>query len=350
MMKSIQVNSLPLKEVVQDIAEALNTNYDQLCEEYYMELPPEIGRGSIRGINFDGGLGILHYDCTFKEDLEIQFIVNHVHPLKFLYCLEGKLDHRFENTKEYHTINQYQSAIVASEQQNGHILQFDANVHYVINSLELDRKVFTPKIECELRMMHSKHGKLFKDSEAKESFYHNGDYSLQMADLFKEMQDFDKDEFLRKLFLEGKAYQILAKQIQQYQDDLSDVETRSLLRWSEVKQVNEAASLIKKDLNKLDTVEVLAHRVGLNVRKLQEGFQHMYGMTVNSYVQKERLELAKELLLNLEFNISEIVDKVGLSSKSYFSKIFKTEFGISPSDFRQHHINRIKHNSKFLDE
>ncbi|WP_373519004.1 hypothetical protein [Pricia sp.] len=67
-MKTNQVNSLLLKEVIADIAEAFGVGYSTNCDEYILFLPPDIGEGCIRGINFENGLGILQYDCTFVEE------------------------------------------------------------------------------------------------------------------------------------------------------------------------------------------------------------------------------------------------------------------------------------------
>lgn len=61
----------------------------------------------------------------------------------------------------------------------------------------------------------------------------------------------------------------------------------------------------------------------------------MYGMTVNQYVHSHRLKQATSLLGNSDLNISEIVIKVGLSSKSYFSKIFKDTYGVTPTGYRK---------------
>lgn len=45
--------------------------------------------------------------------------------------------------------------------------------------------------------------------------------------------------------------------------------------------------------------------------------------------------LARNLLNSTDYNISEIVSKIGVSSKSYFLKIFKETYDISPSDYRK---------------
>ena len=340
-MISIEVKSLPLEEVIQDIADACDTDYTESCEEYYLDIPPHMGAGSIRGINFESGMGILQYDCVFTEDVELQFVINKVHPLKFLYCLEGHLYHRFENSSEVHDIEQYQEAIVASDSFHGHILRFKKGVHTIVNSVEIARKDFQKKIKCDLVTMDDKLQDLFNDVRAQAAFYHDGFYSLKLADVFREMQEFEGKDFLKKLFLEGKAYQMLTEQIIQYEDDIRDVSDRSVLRITELKQIEAAAQIIKERISELNTIQSLAREVGLNTNKLQEGFQKLYGLTVNNYVQKVRLDLIKGLVLNTEYSISEIVHQVGLTSNSYLSKIFKDEFGTTPSEYRKNYIENF---------
>lgn len=334
-MKIIKVNSLPFKEVIRDIALGIGCEVHNRCDEYWLHIPEETGVGTIRGVNFPGGLGIIQYECTFNEDIEIQFSVNQVHPLKFLYCLEGKLDHRFENEETYQTIKKYQSVVVASCKNNGHVLQFDGGTETIINSLELDRKVFKPMIKCEMEGLDEPFKQLFEDIGATAMFYHEGNYSLQIADLFHEMKSFDHDAFERKIYLQGQSYLMLALQVIQFQDDVRDIGSQSLLRQSDLDLISEAAQMIRGNLEELETIDKIGQKVGLNLNKMQIGFQHLYHMSVNSYIQKARLELAKTLLEGNEYNISEIVDKIGLSSKSYFSKIFRETYELSPSEYRK---------------
>ncbi len=347
-MKIIKVNSLPLKEVITDIAEAFGVGYDTNCGEYTLFLPPQVGAGWIRGINFDNGLGILQYDCNFIEDMEIQFVINEVHPLKFLYCIEGELVHRFGHGNTSHTIEKYKKAIVASDKNNGHILHFKGGMRVVVNSLEVARKTFAEKIACELQFLNKPLKDLFTDVNASKEFYYDGFYSLQLADSFTEMDAFDESDFLKKLFLEGKAYQLLTRQIIEYQDDLKNDNKRSVLKTTDVRLIEEAASLLRKKMAKGQTIKSLSKEVGLNPNKLQKGFQSFYGVTVNQYLHDIRLEHAKKLLLNTEYSMAQIVDAVGLSSNSYFSKIFKEKYGVQPSQFRSKYLSDLK-SSDFLD-
>ncbi|WP_148264606.1 helix-turn-helix domain-containing protein [Christiangramia forsetii] len=339
-MKLIQVNSLPLEQVIENIASVLQVDYQENCNEFFITIPPDLGEGFIRGISFKSGLGLMQYDCTFKEDVEIQFIVNRVHPLKFLSTLKGSLGHRFENQQDYHEIQQYQCAIVASNNHHGHILYFKANVSTSFNSLEVARKDFLDRKECELKKLSNGLEDLFHDVEATHSFYHEGFYSLQIADIFQEIRDMNEKDFLKNLFLEGKIYQALYQHILQYQDDITDESNKYLLRRSEINLIKKAADIIDNEITNTGTIESIARRVGLNGNKLQTGFKKLYKATVNGYIQQKRLNIAKSLLRSTDLNISEIVDQIGLNSKSYFSRIFKEKYGLSPSKFRSKHLSK----------
>lgn len=77
----------------------------------------------------------------------------------------------------------------------------------------------------------------------------------------------------------------------------------------------------------------MAKEAGTNVNILQESFKYVYNLTVNRYMQHQKLEMTKEMLLNSENNISEIVVAIGLNHRSYFSKIFKEKYGVNPKYF-----------------
>ena len=65
------------------------------------------------------------------------------------------------------------------------------------------------------------------------------------------------------------------------------------------------------------------------------GFKTIFKLTVNKYIRRKRLERAKLLLKTTDLNISQISEEIGISSVSYFSKIFKEEYGKKPSKFKE---------------
>jgi AraC-like DNA-binding protein len=333
-MRTYHIASLPLDDVIHEIASVLQTNVEKKLGEYHLTLPKNIGSGTIKAINFENGLGIIQYDCSFHEDTEIQFIVNKVHPLKFVYVITGKLHHRFANREETHVVDQFQNAIIASSDSHGHILTFKKNIRTSIFNLEINRKIFQKKANYR-DGMNLQLKKLFHDIHADESFYYEGEYSLSMADIFKKIEDFEGSEFLNMIFMESIAYQTLVQQISQFLDDQRQEKNRTLLRRTEVDGIRKASEYITNNLATYKSVPELTKETGLNATKLQEGFKYFYNKTVNQYVYEARLDLAKKLLLETDDSISEIVYKIGLSSKSYFSHIFKQEYGVQPSSFRK---------------
>lgn len=269
-----------------------------------------------------------------------------MHPLKFIYVLEGSLEHHFQEDKENgHKIEEYQTAIIASRLKNGHILDFKANTRIRIHSLEIDRQIFSEKMGCDLKNLKGKIKSVFEDVEGKDHFYFKDHFSLELADLFKKMYDFEEVDYLRKIYLEGMAYQILIKQVIFYLDYQKDENNQRLMRTNEVEQVQQAINYIEEHIAETPGVEEIAKEVGLNVNKLQYGFKMLYNTTVNKFVHKTRLDLSRNLLLHTDYNVSEVANRVGLNNKSYFTKIFKESYNITPSEFQKKNRARIENSN-----
>lgn len=64
-------------------------------------------------------------------------------------------------------------------------------------------------------------------------------------------------------------------------------------------------------------------------------FVKYLGINYIEYVNTLRLEKAKEMLGNSKMNVSEVAERTGFESLSYFSKQFKKKYGVSPQDFRK---------------
>ncbi|MBA6154174.1 helix-turn-helix transcriptional regulator [Gelidibacter maritimus] len=335
-MINIKVNSLPVDLVIKDLAAAFQLPFQLNCREYLVELSEPIGEGYIKAMMLESGLGIIEYHCKFRKDVEIQFVKDLTHPLKFLYCTKGNFVHRFSNEEDtLHELQEYQQAIVASQDHNGHVISFEKNQEVNLYSLEMDREGFMLYDECSSELIKSDLNDIFGDVFAKNSFYHEGYYSLALAEVFEKIKNFDDTYFLRTIFMISCGYQLLGNQISQYQDDQNNEENRHVLRQYEVGKVREAVQFIHQNIERTNTINDLCKEVGLTETKLQEGFKILYNSTINSYINDVRLNLASQLLRSTNLNISEIVYKIGLTSRSYFSKIFKEEYQLTPTEYRQ---------------
>ncbi|MFC6267432.1 helix-turn-helix domain-containing protein [Frigoriflavimonas asaccharolytica] len=334
-MPTFQVQSIPLKDVIISLAKSFNVPYQHSCNEHFLEIPAKFGGGEIRGINFDNGLGLIVYNVSFKEDIRLEFTIDEVHPIKFIYSLQGSLSHLFADQEEIHSIPEYSCAIVASEKNGGHIVEFKKDISYEVVSIEIDRKVFSERVHCEIDDWNSKLQDLFLDLEGKKQFYHLGSCGVYFKDI---LQDFEKyKDFLlaRKLNLQSITLQMFINQLAQFDDDLANDSDRTILRIDELKRVEEIAKFVQKNLAADLSIKNLAKKSGLNPNKLQNGFKHLYSTTVNEFVTNTRLEKSNILLKNKEYNVSAVVAAIGLESNSYFSKIYKKKFGITPKNYKK---------------
>jgi AraC-like DNA-binding protein len=65
-------------------------------------------------------------------------------------------------------------------------------------------------------------------------------------------------------------------------------------------------------------------------------FTQAVTMTPLTYLTRVRVERAREMLLTTQMPVSEIAAACGFENPSYFSRIFRTDTGQTPSLFRQH--------------
>ncbi len=83
------------------------------------------------------------------------------------------------------------------------------------------------------------------------------------------------------------------------------------------------------------TREDLAQHVGLSDDYLTSCFHKELGLTPIAYLNRYRVQQAKQLLKNTHKSITEIALDVGFASSSYFSRIFRRETGMSPEAYRR---------------
>ena len=89
---------------------------------------------------------------------------------------------------------------------------------------------------------------------------------------------------------------------------------------------------INENLCEKITVASTAEYCGISADYLSQIFKKEIGENLSSYILKQKLEMAKILLLNEKTN-KEICDEIGFSSQSYFITAFKKHYNLTPSAF-----------------
>ena len=79
----------------------------------------------------------------------------------------------------------------------------------------------------------------------------------------------------------------------------------------------------------------LCQKAGMSRSQLFRKMKALTGAAPSDYIRSYRLNKAKSLLENSDFNVAEAAFEVGFKDPSYFSKIFQEAFGVAPSATRK---------------
>ncbi|WP_186578922.1 helix-turn-helix domain-containing protein [Aquibacillus kalidii] len=115
--------------------------------------------------------------------------------------------------------------------------------------------------------------------------------------------------------------------------DFADrVKTSRKKQYSRV--INTCMSFIFKHLYNEITLSQLAAITEMNSSYLSTLFKKEVGISLSSYIQKERIEEAKSLLLLTSYSLTDICSLLQFSDQSYFTKVFKDVTGLTPKKYR----------------
>ena len=79
----------------------------------------------------------------------------------------------------------------------------------------------------------------------------------------------------------------------------------------------------------------IGNEIGANTTYLSELFHKTEGITIQKYIQREKIKLAKNMLQYSEYKTEDIANYLGFCSQSYFGKVFREYENLTPNQFRQ---------------
>ena len=82
-------------------------------------------------------------------------------------------------------------------------------------------------------------------------------------------------------------------------------------------------------------IEDMAEAVNMGRTVFYGKIRSIVGMSPSDFLRKLRMQRAEDLIARSRMNFSQIAFSVGFSDPKYFTKCFKKETGMTPSEYRQ---------------
>ena len=341
MSDSIKVQDL----YVEDIVKSMAKNLVAPCHEEYnitkLTIPDNLGKGFIKATQFASGLGIIEAVYNLKEDLEVEMEKHKVNPLKFIFNLGDAFFHKFEKEGDYEGINKYSGAIMGSSIDHVHTFKIPKNKDIHTFSIELNRNLFEHKINTFKFQLDDDLNVLLRDVKSINPFLFTYPFNAEVYEVIQKIINSRKDGFIGSLYKEGLSFTILSDTLETYLGQNSDFHILNL-SVEETDFVLKVSNYIEQNLSELPTIDIIASKNFVSESKIQKLFKIYYSCSVNDFIKNKRLTQARSKLEDTNLSIAEVADDVGISSKSYFSKIFKERYGVSPSDYRGSRLSKVR--------
>jgi AraC-like DNA-binding protein len=107
---------------------------------------------------------------------------------------------------------------------------------------------------------------------------------------------------------------------------------------------------IDRDFCKIRQLDDILKDLYISKYYFYEKFKELYNLTPLQYLREKKLKYSQELLRNTNLKVAEIAFMIGYENKLYFSRIFKKDFGISPTEYRESFNNQNNKNTEVLRE
>lgn len=99
--------------------------------------------------------------------------------------------------------------------------------------------------------------------------------------------------------------------------------------------VNKAINYININIHHKITAKQVSDFLFMNNSYFSTLFKKEVGLTITEYINKRKIEIVKDLLINTDLKINEIGSYIGIYDANYLTKLFKKTEGVTPSEYLQ---------------
>lgn len=298
-------------------------------QTFMMEMPLDVGSGQISQTTTKQGIILSDWKMNYSSDVNVQGI-NSDEYIQIMFCLNEGVSWGVMN--EYSSVNiQRGESCIYKGHGKTECVCYIKDRDFSFKCVKIPMSYFSALLSdyFEIQEIHAYKEKLL-------SRISKVNITPAMERILAETKDFMHFRGgLGYLYLDAKILELLAVYLSEILE--LDILTRRDITVSRTERasVMEAKRIIDARLAYAPSCEELAKQVQLSMSKLTKGFSNIVGMPIHTYIIDQRLTRGAQLLIESNFNVSEIAGIVGYTKPSNFSTAFKRKYGVVPKAYKE---------------
>ncbi len=260
---------------------------------------------------------------SLKKDIDLNFI-------QFHFIVDGKATFSFNNSAYNMDVGNGKYIVLYNPKKKlplNAVIYPKSNVLSILISIKKFHKLFSED---------SNNIQFLKDENINQKYYYENKISNKIFLVLNELKRFDFNSSTKNLFIKAKVYELFSHLYNRNIDQ--NIEQCPFLTNEEnFKKIQQAKNIVITNMTNPPTLNNLSVEINLSLKKLKEGFKKIYGKPVYQYLLEHKMELAKKLLSENNYNVNEVSIKLGYSTASHFITAFKKKYGLTPKNFKQNY-------------
>lgn len=250
--------------------------------------------------------------------------------LLFIFNLKDDINCLSPSTGQEFQLGSFQSIMVSSSEHRYIDLVFAGKGNYHLCLLTVSKLESLGNFNADFIQTHFK---------SQNHYWHTGIPNVKLSNFVHDLMTLNGPFSCNQQMLVGYSNIVIGSKLAEFEHYMNGPKKQVDLRNDEIDRIHECIQFVKDNYAQQLDVDMLCLKSALSPQKLQTGFKELYGDTVTSFIKNFRLQIAEELMRTTELNVSQIVYSIGLTSRSYFSKIFREKYETSPNDY----MKKFKH-------
>jgi len=323
----LNINHISYRQLLHDLSTALHIPYQQ---EDFLLLSPPAGEGIIKTISLFDELQVLLVNAFFNEKLitirersDDRYFILHFDDVFIKDTATLKVDDELlQKSNTRHSVARLTSNIFVNTEE------LPAHLH--IKSIKV---LFNEKWLKKYMGMEANDDVLQRYLSLKTESFDIEQLDAEYLKLMDDLWTVQKDDPLQNIFLQNRVTLLIERFFTHLYSKTNLLEGKFNLSSEVINGLIKVEHELVNDFSKLPpTIEEFSKLVSMSTTKLKKSFKSMYGDSIYSYYQKQRLQKANELLLTGMYSVKQAAQAVGYTNLANFTLAFKKQFRKAPEN------------------